>query len=98
MVYVIFIQMIGQNGVTQFWTLLFHSRLHFQNLVGFDGMLQMYPLKITNPPEGWVGCSQWQLIVSKIAQIRLYVAHIENGIAFVELVVWASSLTCCRKS
>ena len=51
--------MIGQDGATQFRTLLFDSILHLQYLVGFYPVVYTNTIDGTLPEEDRIGGCQW---------------------------------------
>ena len=51
--------MIGQDGATQFRTLLFDNVLHLQYLVGLYPVVYVNTIDGTLPEKDWIGGSQW---------------------------------------
>ena len=51
--------MIGQDGATQFRTLLFDSVLHLQYLVGLYPVVHVNTIDSALPEEDRIGGSQW---------------------------------------
>ena len=84
-IYIIFVQMVGDDGAAQVSTFLLHRLLHAEDFFGLNSMLHADAVDVPDPVEYGIGGSEWQRIFVEPFQIGVDVAVVEDWVALLPL-------------